>query len=445
MWDDEARFTLTEGSQNKYLKLSVLDETDSKPELIGDTVILLDKALESNPKDGYDDWHELKHKGKYAGEVYLEMTFYPSKLMLRKKGLQGFASSTQLKSQYNSDPYMMTTATAADYDNVSTYSAIRPLPEQPGAPMPSSAPVAATATSRSSTARPPLPVPPMHSQYYEQQQQYPSSRHHHLGGIGNGSVNPFEYQDFGDLPAIPPENSSRSPYYTAHNANLDIVEDPMAFFTAPLPPSGTSSTTQSQIDQAGIQSAQQQPSLYYHEFDSTSTPGTRAPVTSSRAHGSGSLIKRKPIGASASTIPDPYLEEVPFSADSYDNRPPSSPMHHRRHNQQEAGYDFEDTTGSRRRQSDIPAHPAYHVESEEYSGSSRKPLPRPPSMIDIGEGQWDLSDELNAGYSEDMHGGVVQAVPPPGLPEHHRSRGERMSLPVGVENAHRYLHREEVW
>lgn len=74
--------------EHRSFKLSVLDENDSKPELIGDTTISLEEAFTSSPSRGYDAWHELKFKGKYAGEVYLEMTFYPARPALppKKKG-----------------------------------------------------------------------------------------------------------------------------------------------------------------------------------------------------------------------------------------------------------------------------------------------------------------------------------------------------------------------
>lgn len=94
----EVRFELFEGSPNKLLKLSVLDETSSKPELIGDTVIPLDKVYQSSVEEGYDEWHELSYRGKYAGEVYLEMTFYPTPSTLRKFKKMGLTRGSSTNS-----------------------------------------------------------------------------------------------------------------------------------------------------------------------------------------------------------------------------------------------------------------------------------------------------------------------------------------------------------
>ncbi|CAN6659614.1 hypothetical protein TRVA0_031S01552 [Trichomonascus vanleenenianus] len=84
-WDHEVRYDVLEIADHRTLKLSVLDENDSKPELIGDTTIRLQPVFDSLPSEGYDAWHELEYKGKYAGEVYLEMTFYPTKPIIPPK------------------------------------------------------------------------------------------------------------------------------------------------------------------------------------------------------------------------------------------------------------------------------------------------------------------------------------------------------------------------
>lgn len=98
-WDHEVRFNLRDSSDQKSLKLTILDKNDSKPELIGDTTVDLNPVFESNPRDGFDQWHELTYKGKYAGEVYLEMTFYPTKpnippKVVRKKKKKSSKKST---------------------------------------------------------------------------------------------------------------------------------------------------------------------------------------------------------------------------------------------------------------------------------------------------------------------------------------------------------------
>lgn len=271
VWDEEARFKLKEGPQNRLLKLSVLDETDTKPELIGDTVIQLQPAFDSNPVEGYDEWHELTYKGKYAGEVYLEMTFYPAKppsAASRKKRasqkysesasamdlLVGSGGASQQSHSHSQLGYSQSMMSAS----VST---TRPLPDHPdGTPaLAASVAVAGVAAgastiaggrqaggtvhdapSSSLNAQPNYgvssasaylpPTPPAHSVY---------GRDSTNGGLMNMSTmsrslpNPFDYQEFGDLQTIPPEHQ----HYQHQYMSPEEEEDPMAFFTTPLPPS----------------------------------------------------------------------------------------------------------------------------------------------------------------------------------------------------------------
>ncbi|KAG5358054.1 Ingression protein [Yarrowia sp. B02] len=112
-WDHEVRFNLRDNSEQKQLKLTVLDKNDSKPELIGDTVLDLQPVFDSNPRDGFDQWHELTYKGKYAGEVYLEMTFYPTKPNIPPKVERKKKKRSKKKT---SDPLMQSTMSAIPPD-----------------------------------------------------------------------------------------------------------------------------------------------------------------------------------------------------------------------------------------------------------------------------------------------------------------------------------------
>ncbi|KAK7206731.1 C2 domain-containing protein [Myxozyma melibiosi] len=77
MWNHEVRFVVSETDET--MKLTVLDDNDSRPELIGDTVVDLKPVLHTTHKKEHDKWHEIQHRSKYAGEIYIEMTFYPNK------------------------------------------------------------------------------------------------------------------------------------------------------------------------------------------------------------------------------------------------------------------------------------------------------------------------------------------------------------------------------
>lgn len=86
-WNHESRFQLTT-DMNPLLKLSVLDETKKSPVLIGDCEIDCSPVFSTTSDEGYDKWHHLLYAGRAAGDVYIEMTFYPtaSAEPVKKKG-----------------------------------------------------------------------------------------------------------------------------------------------------------------------------------------------------------------------------------------------------------------------------------------------------------------------------------------------------------------------
>ncbi|CDR37621.1 CYFA0S01e13498g1_1 [Cyberlindnera fabianii] len=77
-WDQEFRFHMSP-EITPVLKLSVLDETKKAPTLIAEAEVDVTPAFYASVKDGYDKWHTLTSgDGREAGEIYLEMTFYPA-------------------------------------------------------------------------------------------------------------------------------------------------------------------------------------------------------------------------------------------------------------------------------------------------------------------------------------------------------------------------------
>ncbi|KKY18281.1 putative c2 domain containing protein [Diplodia seriata] len=77
-WDQELRFTVRDSPDYYQMKVSVFND-DKKTELIGETFIRLDEVIV--PGGGQSDtWHGLLCKGKYAGEVRLELTYYDTRL-----------------------------------------------------------------------------------------------------------------------------------------------------------------------------------------------------------------------------------------------------------------------------------------------------------------------------------------------------------------------------
>jgi hypothetical protein len=77
-WDEELRFNMTPEIQ-PVLKLSVLDETKKAPVFVSETEIDFTPVFYSSVKEGYDKWYTLTSNGRDSGEIYLEMTFYPSR------------------------------------------------------------------------------------------------------------------------------------------------------------------------------------------------------------------------------------------------------------------------------------------------------------------------------------------------------------------------------
>ncbi|KAI3342257.1 hypothetical protein F4824DRAFT_445547 [Ustulina deusta] len=73
-WDQELRFTVHDSPDYFQLKLSVFND-DKKTELIGETWIDLRDIIVLGGGQS-DQWHNLNCKGKYAGSVRIETTYY---------------------------------------------------------------------------------------------------------------------------------------------------------------------------------------------------------------------------------------------------------------------------------------------------------------------------------------------------------------------------------
>ncbi|SCV70501.1 BQ2448_1895 [Microbotryum intermedium] len=58
----------------KMLKLACWADDPKDPKLVGEGFLELEPTIK---KGAFDDWVKLERKGRYAGEVYLELTWYP--------------------------------------------------------------------------------------------------------------------------------------------------------------------------------------------------------------------------------------------------------------------------------------------------------------------------------------------------------------------------------
>ncbi|KAF2186172.1 hypothetical protein K469DRAFT_687179 [Zopfia rhizophila CBS 207.26] len=81
-WDQELRFTVHDSPDYHNLKVSVFND-DKKTELIGEAWVSLENVL--TPGGGQSDtWHGLNCKGKYAGEIRIELTYYDTRPKVEK-------------------------------------------------------------------------------------------------------------------------------------------------------------------------------------------------------------------------------------------------------------------------------------------------------------------------------------------------------------------------
>ncbi|KAA6410981.1 MAG: C2 domain containing [Lasallia pustulata] len=91
-WDQELRFTVHDSPDYYQLKVSVFND-DKRTDLIGETWVPLDKVVV--PGGGQNDlWHNLNCKGRYAGEIRIELTYYDTRPKEEALGIQQQESSS---------------------------------------------------------------------------------------------------------------------------------------------------------------------------------------------------------------------------------------------------------------------------------------------------------------------------------------------------------------
>ncbi|ORX91043.1 hypothetical protein K493DRAFT_229036 [Basidiobolus meristosporus CBS 931.73] len=71
-WGQAVKFDL---NNERELLVKCIDKNPVHDSHIGQTEILLDPVLENHQ---YDGWFMIKNRDSPAGEIYLELTFYPS-------------------------------------------------------------------------------------------------------------------------------------------------------------------------------------------------------------------------------------------------------------------------------------------------------------------------------------------------------------------------------
>ncbi|POY76666.1 hypothetical protein BMF94_0258 [Rhodotorula taiwanensis] len=100
-WDEEFRMPVFRiGDEPQYLYLRVMrEEGHDDSELIGEAKVLLDGSWTE-----FDEWVPIKEDGKYRGEVYLELTWYPRQDMQDPMTLQRHPSKLAPETRSGAGP-----------------------------------------------------------------------------------------------------------------------------------------------------------------------------------------------------------------------------------------------------------------------------------------------------------------------------------------------------
>ncbi|KAF3932103.1 hypothetical protein ABW20_dc0106780 [Dactylellina cionopaga] len=94
-WDKELRFPVHDSADYRALKVVIFTD-DKKTELIGETLVSLDTILDTSGGGQSDGWHQCKCRGRYAGDVRVEITFWDERpresapLVVNTRQITGF-------------------------------------------------------------------------------------------------------------------------------------------------------------------------------------------------------------------------------------------------------------------------------------------------------------------------------------------------------------------
>ncbi|KAJ5884834.1 hypothetical protein N7495_009344 [Penicillium taxi] len=159
--DHELRFTVHESPDYFKLKVSVFND-DKKTDLIGETWIDLQNLIIPGGSQN-DHWHPLQSRGKYAGDIRLEMTYYDTReqdealIGRRKEAAERVQGKTHASS--NSSPSVLSSLSGPRQLNAVKR---RPLPTDPsGATPPQPSPLHHPMSARPPTRDHANTVPPV--------------------------------------------------------------------------------------------------------------------------------------------------------------------------------------------------------------------------------------------------------------------------------------------
>ncbi|CAI4215412.1 unnamed protein product [Parascedosporium putredinis] len=178
-WDQELRFMVHDSPDYYQLKISVFHD-DKKTDMIGEGWVDLKEIIISGGNQN-DLWQTLTYRGKYAGEIRVELTFYdtrpkPEKPIAKPKQIQtdhsvGAAGQQQQRSPIKRRPLPSDPITGEDAQAKEVMPSSQ-APEPPRA-LPRKQPTSYIPTQSPLQAPQQLPPPPPPPQQQQQQPQPP--------------------------------------------------------------------------------------------------------------------------------------------------------------------------------------------------------------------------------------------------------------------------------
>ncbi|KAJ6790003.1 hypothetical protein PWT90_03792 [Aphanocladium album] len=209
-WDQELRFTVHDSSDYYQLKISIFTD-DKKTDLVGEAWIDLKSIIVTGGGQA-DVWQSLSCKGKYAGEIRLEITFYDSRPKPDKpvKAKQPFASEVDSVRQRTSPVKRRPLPSDPITGEAPPPPAAVPVPVQALAPAPASAPIPAGNMA------------PSNPEYYGHQQTPPrhAKQYSHSGMIPNQS--PLQAMEYNNAQPQGARHQSGDGYGTSPGATAAL-------------------------------------------------------------------------------------------------------------------------------------------------------------------------------------------------------------------------------
>lgn len=289
-WDQELRFTVHDGPDYFQLKISVFTD-DKRTDLIGESWIDLKGII--LPGGGQADlWQQLTCKGKYAGDIRLEITFYDA----RPKPDKPVAKARPQPA-------------SADQDNgpvkQRTPMKRRPLPSDP---VTGEAPPSSPADMAPTPSPAPAPGPSRSSTSVDQYQTPPRAAHGPRPSQGGyiSSHSPLQSVEY---------QGSPSSHRGRHQDQYPVSQQGQGYYQTP-PRQEPSRQPQRQVDPYGTSPRHAED---YDHIPTSSTPPYHQPESR---------------GPSRSEQFDLHFRDETSTSPSamHDDRPPPPPAHRSRHN-----------------------------------------------------------------------------------------------------------------